>query len=134
MLPPWILLTLLPCAPLFSRQVWPHVQVLLAGALLAPAQRTVAAVLRVVGLAHERRFHRYHRVLSHARWSGLAASRVLLRLLAAAFVPEGPLVFGVARRWSGAAAPGSRPRASTATPGAPATATSSRRVACAGCA
>jgi hypothetical protein len=84
-----------PFAPLFSGRVWSHVQVLLAGTLLAPAQRTVAAALRAVGLAQARQFHRYHRVLSHARWSGLAASRVLLQLLIAVFAPEGPLVFGV---------------------------------------
>jgi hypothetical protein len=34
-------------------------------------------------------------VLSHARWSGLASSRILLGLLVATFVPHGPLVFGV---------------------------------------
>jgi hypothetical protein len=69
--------------------------VLLAGALLAPAQRTVTAALRVVGLAQIRQFHRYHRVLSRDRWSSLAVGRVLLRLLVAAFVPTGPLVFGI---------------------------------------
>lgn len=82
-------------APLFSERVWGHAQVLLAGALLAPARRTVSAALRVMGLDHLAQFHRYHRVLSRDRWSGLAASRVLLRLLVAAFVPNGPLVFGV---------------------------------------
>jgi DDE superfamily endonuclease len=82
-------------APLFSRRVWGHAQVLLAGAILAPARRTVAAALRVMGLDQIARFHRYHRVLGRARWSSLAASRVLLRLLVAAFAPGGPLVFGV---------------------------------------
>jgi len=82
-------------APLFSERVWGHAQVLLAGALLTPARRTVSAALRVMGLDHLAQFHRYHRVLSRDRWSGLAASRVLLRLLVAAFVPNGPLVFGV---------------------------------------
>ena len=94
-LPPAILTTLVPFAPLFSTRVWSHVQVLLAGALLAPARRTVTAALRVLGLAHTKPFHRYHRVLSRARWSGLAVSRALLSLLVAAFVPAGPLVFGV---------------------------------------
>ena len=94
-LPPTILATLVPFAPLFSRRVWAHVQVLVAGALLAPARRTVAAALRILGLAEHKRFHRYHRVLSQARWSGLALSRTLLRLLVASFAPDGPLVFGV---------------------------------------
>jgi hypothetical protein len=82
-------------APLFSARVWEHVQVLLTGAILAPAQRTVAAALRVTGRAQVRQFHRYHRVLSRAEWSGLAVGRVLLGLLVAAFVPTGPLLFGI---------------------------------------
>src|SRR5687767_9158631 len=82
-------------APLFSPRVWSHAQVLLAGAILAPAQRTVAAALRVTGLAQVRQFHRYHRVLSRAVWSGLAVGRVLLGLLVAAFAPTGPLLVGV---------------------------------------
>lgn len=94
-LPPSIAAHLAPFAPLFSRQVWEHAQVLLAGALLAPAQRTVAAALRATGRADAPQFHRYHRVLSHARWSGLAVGRVLLALLVAAFAPDGPLVFGI---------------------------------------
>ncbi len=99
-LPPAMILLLRPFAPLFSKRVWVHVQVLLAGALLAPAQRTVTAALRVVGLADSPHFQRYHRVLNRAGalwagWSSLAVSRVLLRLLVAAFVPDGPLVIGV---------------------------------------
>jgi hypothetical protein len=94
-LPPTILSSLLPFAPVFSRRVWAHVQVLIAGSLLTPARRTVAAALRVTGLAQLKQFHRYHRVLSHAKWSGLAISRILLGLLVATFAADGPLVFGV---------------------------------------
>jgi hypothetical protein len=82
-------------APLFSPRVWEHAQVLLMGAILAPAQRTVAAALRVTGRAQGRQFHRYHRVLSRAAWSELAVGRVLLGLLVAAFAPTGPLLFGI---------------------------------------
>src|SRR5947199_353897 len=94
-MPRMILPSVLPSAPLFSRRVWAHVQVLVAGSLLSPARRTVAAALRVLGLAQLKQFHRYHRVLSQAKWSGLAVSRILLGLLVAAFAPQGPLVFGV---------------------------------------
>src|SRR5438270_2067042 len=93
-LPPLILSSLRPFAPVFSRRVWAHVQVLLAGTLLSPARRTVAAALRVLGLAQLKQFHRYHRVLSRAKWSGLAMGRILLGLLVATFAPHGPLVFG----------------------------------------
>jgi hypothetical protein len=79
----------------FSRRVWRYARVLAAGALLTPGKRTVAAALRVTGLSSIRRFERYHRVLNRARWSGLAVSRILLSLLVAAFVPDGPIVVGV---------------------------------------
>ena len=49
-------------APVFSRRVWQHVQVLLVGAILAPSRRTVTAVLRIMGLSSDRHFQTYHRV------------------------------------------------------------------------
>ena len=48
-----------------------------------------------MGFDQEQIFHRYHRVLSHAKWSSTEASRVLFGLLVGAFVPEGPLVVGI---------------------------------------
>src|SRR3712207_5927502 len=69
---------LAPFAPLFSERVWEHVQLLLAGAILAPGKRTVASALRAVGLQEERQFCRYHRVLSRASWSSREAGCVLL--------------------------------------------------------
>ncbi|MBA3472428.1 MAG: transposase [Rubrobacter sp.] len=96
-LPTEMIRVLAPFVPLFSERVWQHVQLLLAGAILAPGKRTVASALRAVGLEEEPRFCRYHRVLSRAVWSSREASRVLLGLLAEAFVPEGggPLVLGI---------------------------------------
>ena len=49
-LPPDIISFMSHFAPLFSSRVWPHAQVLLTGALLAPGKRTVSALLRVLGL------------------------------------------------------------------------------------
>ena len=95
-LPATMITVLRAFAPLFSARVWDHAQVLLAGAILAPAQRTVTAALRVTGLAHVPQFHCYHRVLSRAAWSELAVGRVLLGLLVATFAPTGPLLFGIA--------------------------------------
>jgi hypothetical protein len=95
-LPTMMISILLPFAPLFSERVFHHVQVLLTGAILAPGKRTVASALRAVGLQEEKRFCRYHRVLSRAVWSSTEASRILLELLVKAFAPEGgPLVVGV---------------------------------------
>ena len=102
-LPTSMIRVLAPFAPLFSERVWQHVQVLLAGAVLAPGKRTVSSALRAMGLEHHKQFHRYHRVLSRASWSSLAASRVLLGLLVELFVPDGPLLVGIdetlERRW-----------------------------------
>jgi hypothetical protein len=91
-LPPAMLALLAPFAPLFGRGVWPAAVVL---PLLAPGQRTVAAALRVMGIGQMRRFERYHRMLNRAQWSSLAASRILLGLLVAAFVLTGPLLVGL---------------------------------------
>src|SRR5205085_4808301 len=86
-----------------TRPTGRHALVLVAGAILAPGQRTVAAVLRVVGLGRAPTFTNYHRVLNRNRWSGRAVARRLLHLLLAAFAPEGPVVVGIdetiERRW-----------------------------------
>jgi hypothetical protein len=82
-------------APVFSRPVWQHVKVLLTGAVLAPGQRTVTAMLRIMGLRAAPHFQTYHRVLNRAVWSPLHASRLRLRLFVAVFVPRGVVLFGL---------------------------------------
>jgi DDE superfamily endonuclease len=96
-LPTTMIRLLAPFAPLFSKKrVWQNVQVLVAGAILAPGRRTVGcSALRAVGLDTEKRFHCYHRVLSRASWSSREASRVLLKMLAEAFIPNGPLILSI---------------------------------------
>jgi DDE superfamily endonuclease len=94
-LPATMIRVLAPFAPLFSERVFGHVQVLLAGAILAPGKRTVSSALRAMGLDRQKPFHRYHRVLNRANWSGREASRLLLKSLVEAFVPDGTLVVGV---------------------------------------
>jgi DDE superfamily endonuclease len=73
------------------------------GAILAPGKRTVASILRIVGLEGETHFQNYHRVLNRARWNSRSASRVLLGLLMQAFAPSGPMLVGlddtIERRW-----------------------------------
>jgi DDE superfamily endonuclease len=91
-LPEAIILVLAPFGPLFSDRVWRHAQVLLLGAMLAPGARTVTTALRVMGLAAERRFTNYHRVLNRATWSALQASRILLGLLVTSLVPPGAAI------------------------------------------
>jgi DDE superfamily endonuclease len=88
----------------FSERIWDWAVVLVVGAILTPGRRTVAAILRVMGLSEERQFQNYHRVLNRARWSSLAVGRILLLMLVAVFVPVGvPIVIGlddtIERRW-----------------------------------
>ena len=81
--------------PIFSKRIWHRAQVLLVGAILAHGQRTVTAVLRVMGLSDDKHFQNYHRVLNRAAWSSLAVSRVLLGLLVSTFAGTGPVVLGL---------------------------------------
>src|SRR5829696_5596288 len=86
----------LPFACMFVQQrTWRHAQILLLGALLAPGQRTVCAILRIAGLCRERHFVNYHRVLNRAIWHDRLGTRLLLDLLVAAFVPRGPVLLGI---------------------------------------
>jgi hypothetical protein len=94
-LPTAMVQVLVPFASLFSERVWQHAQVLLTGAILATGRRTVGSALRAMGLDRHKQFHRYHRVLSRARWSSMEASHALLGLLIRTFCPDGPLVVGI---------------------------------------
>jgi hypothetical protein len=91
-------------APLFGKKAFEHAKVLVTGTLLVVGRRTVCSALRAVGLQGEKRFHKYHRVLSLAKWSPHKGASMLLRLLVERFVAPGePLVFGIdetlERRW-----------------------------------
>ena len=86
-----------------STRIWPYARVLITGAILARGQRTVTALLRVMGLSDEKHFVNYHRVLQRAVWSSLAVSGTLVLLLVQTFVPTGPILIGgddtIERRW-----------------------------------
>jgi DDE superfamily endonuclease len=88
----------------FSAPTWRHVLVLITGAVLVPGRRTVASVLRVMGLDQVAHFTNYHRVLNRNIWSGRWLSRRLFRLLVDTFVTgDEPVVIGlddtIERRW-----------------------------------
>jgi hypothetical protein len=82
-------------APVFSTPVWPHVNVLLTGVVLAPGKRTVTAMLQIMGLSAASDSQTYHRVLNRAVWSPRTASRLLLRLVVAVCSPRGMVIFGL---------------------------------------
>lgn len=62
---------------------------------MTPGQRTVAAVLRIMGLSSDEHFQNYHRVLNRAVWSSLELSRLLLGMLIKTFAAHGPVVMGL---------------------------------------
>ena len=111
-LPETLLFRLAGFAALFTRPTWHNALWLLAGTVLAPGRRTVAAVLRILGRDRDDDFATFHRVLNRARWSSrlrarwssrLAAGR-LLRMLVASFVADdATVVIGlddtIERRW-----------------------------------
>lgn len=87
-----ILPYLLPFAVLFSRPVWKNALVLALGAILSRGKRTVTSCLRVMGLKDDSNFPRFHWVLSHAKWSSLLASKILLGMLVKYIGVNGPFV------------------------------------------
>jgi hypothetical protein len=95
MLPLQLAPIILTFAPVFNRRTWEQALVLLWGAILAPGKRTVTSALRIMGLRAERRFPKYHRVLSRAVWDSRRASRLLLKLLLSQFVGDGPAIVGI---------------------------------------
>lgn len=81
--------------PFFSKRVWTWAKVLLIGAILAPGKRTVSAILRIMGLSHDKHFQNYHRVLNRAVWSNLMLSATLFIILLKTFLPFGVVVLGI---------------------------------------
>src|SRR6202795_507735 len=108
--PPILVSWLAVFRPCFTAPVWNHVLVLVGGAVLAPGKRTVTQALRVMGLADEPGFRRYHEVLSRARWASEHASegartvaRQLLLYIIDRLLPDGEIGIGIddsiERRW-----------------------------------
>jgi len=89
--------------PCFTAPVWSRVLVLVAGAVLSPGKRTITQALRVMGLADDAGFRRYHEVLNRARWDSREVARRLLMHLLAVFSPSGEVVIAIddtiERRW-----------------------------------
>src|SRR5215207_5264435 len=92
-----------PFRSCFTGPTFRHVLVLVTGAILTPARRTITAMLSVVGLSQAPTFTNYHRVLNRNRWCSREVARRLLRLLVTAFMPAGPVIIALddtlERRW-----------------------------------
>jgi hypothetical protein len=88
----------------FTVPTFANAVVLLYGTILAPGRRTVTAALRAMGLADDKHFTNYHRVLNRAKWSPWVLSKILLRLIILLCLPPGvPLLLVIdetlERRW-----------------------------------
>ncbi len=88
-LPAPIIEVLAAFRPLFTAPTWRKLMTRFPGTLLAHGRRTVAAALRHSGNEMETSFSTFHQVLNRARWSPLAVSRQLLRLIVETFVEAG---------------------------------------------
>ena len=75
LIPPVLIGWLAVFQPYFTALTWQHVLVLVAGAVLAPGKRTVTQALRVMDLADQVGFARYHEALNGARWDARALAR-----------------------------------------------------------
>ena len=88
--------------PCFTAPVWSRVLVLVAGPFCV-GKRTITQALRVMGLADQPGFRRYHEALSRARWDSREVARRLLMHLLAVFWPSGEVVIAIddtiERRW-----------------------------------
>ena len=91
-------------APAFQRATYRKGVELMIGAILAPGKRTVTSALRMLGKEQAGNWSKYHQVLNRAKWSGLAVSQILLRLIVATFVAaQGVITIAIdetlERRW-----------------------------------
>lgn len=79
----------------FNRRTWKKIQTLLIGAILCRGPRRITSILRVMNLGQERNFSKYHRVLNHASWNGIALSKILLGLLIKLIPESWPILVAV---------------------------------------
>lgn len=94
-LPEVILSLLANFANTFTKPTWKYAQTLLIGAIICNGKRTVSSTLRAMGLSQEKRFERYHRVLSKAKWSEFTLAKVLLGLLIALLPKTAPILIAM---------------------------------------
>ena len=76
-LPASMLTALKIFSPVFSAPTYQNLLMLLFGHVLCKGRRTVTQVLRQLSLKNIKNFSKYHEVFSKAKWSPLAAAKVL---------------------------------------------------------
>lgn len=79
----------------FTRPTLKNIQILLIGAILCRGPRRISNILRVMGLASEGNFSKYHHVLSRANWNGLMLAKIMLGLLIRLLPESWPVLIAV---------------------------------------
>jgi hypothetical protein len=79
----------------FSRPTLKNIKILLIGAILCRGPRRISSILRVMGLASEGNFSKYHHVLSRANWNGLMLAKMMLGLLIRLLPDSWPVLIAV---------------------------------------
>ncbi len=94
-LPAEILNVLALFSPLFSRPVYKNIVLITAGHLLTKGRRTVADVLRSLGLKAVKNFSRFHWVFSGAKWNSFKGSQILFLQIISIFLPDEELIIPI---------------------------------------
>src|SRR5215203_1241858 len=76
-------------SPAFTPATFARAQLLAVAAILTTGRRTVSNLLRTLGHLARGTPSSYHRVLSHARWSGPRTAALLTRLVLLRYWPAG---------------------------------------------
>jgi hypothetical protein len=79
----------------FTFPTWKNLQVPMIWALLCHSNKRISDIWRIMGLSHEKRFEKYHRIFSQAKWNSLAEGRILLWLLIALLPNDYPVLIVV---------------------------------------
>lgn len=103
MLPPEFQKLISSFSPLFSKNIFIRVRILLLGLILTKGNRTICSILRTLDLSQVKDWSKYHRVLSRAKWSSFHCSKILLSKLLSNFVKGNQVVMvideTIERRW-----------------------------------
>lgn len=79
----------------FTKPTRENIKILLIGAILCRGPRRITAILRVMGLARQSGFSKYHRVLSTAKFNSIKISGILLSMLIALLPEDCPIMIVV---------------------------------------
>ena len=90
-----ILSVLAAFASEFTQPTIKNIKILLLGAILCRGPRRVSSILRVMGMASEGNFSKYHHVLSRAKWDGLMLAKIMLGLLIKLLPDSWPIIIAV---------------------------------------